>query len=209
MKTKDFVYLIIVAVLAILSMFNGCGKSKLNTDLSKLTQVLDRQKLLIDTLSNQIATVDTVTRYDTVVQYKTRTVTNTRILPVYDTLVITKIDTVDYEVTKYAYSTSKNGVVIIDSLDIQGTVLSHKQDVVVIDTLRTIIKEVPVIAEKEIITMPKPRLEVWAGTTANGNFRFDPALGFQYKGFGTYIIKPVTPTTKDVSLLFTTKIRFK
>lgn len=207
MKAKDFIYLIIVAVLAILSMFNGCGKSKLNTDLTKLTQVLDKQKLLIDTLSNQIATVDTVTTYDTIVQYKTRTVTNTRILPVYDTTVITKVDTVDYEVTKYAYSTSKNGVVIIDSLDIQGTVLSHKQDVVVIDTLRTIIKEVPVIVEKEILR--KPRLEVWAGTTANANFRFDPVLGFQYKGFGTYIIKPITPTMQDVTLLFSTKIRFK
>jgi hypothetical protein len=211
MKIKDFLYIITIIVTAILAMMNGCNGGKLKKDYSNLLKDYTQVEQTAANLSVQLDSVKAIPP-DTIVEYKTRIVTKTRILPMYDTAYVTNIDTVRYDtITQYTFSEYKNGVAIVDTIDVRGELVSHKQDVVVTDTVKTIYIKEPVIVEKEVIKLQptKARFEVWAGTTANGNFRFDPVLGFQYKGFGTHIIKPITPTFQDVQLLFSTKIRFK
>jgi hypothetical protein len=211
MKIKDFLYIITIIVTAILAMMNGCNGGKLKKDYSNLLKDYTQVEQTAANLSVQLDSVKAIPP-DTVVEYKTRIVTKTRILPMYDTAYVTNIDTIRYDtITQYTFSEYKNGVAIVDTIDVRGELVSHKQDVVVTDTVKTIYIKEPVIVEKEVIKLQptKARFEVWAGTTANGNFRFDPVLGFQYKGFGTHIIKPITPTFQDVQLLFSTKIRFK
>lgn len=211
MKIKDFLYIITIIVTAILAMMNGCNGGKLKKDYSNLLKDYTQVEQTAANLSVQLDSVKAIPP-DTVVEYKTRIVTKTRILPMYDTAYVTNIDTIRYDtITQYTFSEYKNGVAIVDTIDVRGELVSHKQDVVVTDTVKTIYIKEPVIVEKEVIKLQptKARFEVWAGTTVNGNFRFDPVLGFQYKGFGTHIIKPITPTFQDVQLLFSTKIRFK
>ncbi|MBK8706592.1 MAG: hypothetical protein IPN33_25485 [Saprospiraceae bacterium] len=211
MKIKDFLYIITIFVTAILAMMNSCNGGKLKKDYSNLLKDYTQVEQTAANLSVQLDSVKAIPP-DTVVEYKTRIVTKTRILPMYDTAFVTNIDTIRYDtITQYTFSEYKNGVAIVDTIDVRGELVSHKQDVVVTDTVKTIYIKEPVIVEKEVIKeVPrKSRLEVWAGTTVNGNFRFDPVLGFQYKGFGTHIIKPITPTFQDVQLLFSTKIRFR
>ena len=211
MKIKDFLYIITIIVTAILAMMNGCNGGKLKKDYSNLLKDYTQVEQTAANLSVQLDSVKAIPP-DTVVEYKTRIVTKTRILPMYDTAFVTNIDTIRYDtITQYTFSEYKNGVAIVDTIDVRGELVSHKQDVVVTDTVKTIYIKEPVIVEKEVIKLQptKSRFEVWAGTTVNGNFRFDPVLGFQYKGFGTHIIKPITPTFQDVQLLFSTKIRFR
>ena len=211
MKIKDFLYIITIIVTAILAMMNGCNGGKIKRDYSNLLKDYTQVEQTANNLSVQLDSIKSIPP-DTVVEYKTRIVTKTRILPMYDTAYVTHIDTIRYDtITQYTFSEYKNGVAIVDTIDVRGELVSHKQDVVVTDTVKTIYIKEPVIVEKEVIKLQpvKSRFEVWAGTTANGNFRFDPVLGFQYKGFGTHIIKPITPTMQDVQLLFSTKIRFK
>ena len=211
MKIKDFLYIITIIVTAILAMMNGCNGGKLKKDYSNLLKDYTQVEQTAANLSVQLDSIKSIPP-DTVVEYKTRIVTKTRVLPMYDTAYVTHFDTIHYDtITQYTFSEYKNGVAIVDTIDVRGELVSHKQDVVVTDTVKTIYIKEPIIVEKEVIKLQpaKSRFEVWAGTTANGNFRFDPVLGFQYKGFGTHIIKPITPTFQDVQLLFSTKIRFK
>ena len=212
MKIKDFLYIITIVATAILAMLNGCGKGEIKADYTNLLNQYTQTKQVSDALEVKLDSIQSIPP-DTIVEYKIRVVTQTRFKPVYDTAYVVNYDTVELDDTikQYTFSEYKNGVAVVDTIDVRGELISHKQDVVVTDTIKTIIVKEPVIVEKEIIKeVPrKPRLEVWAGTTANGNFRFDPVLGFQYKGFGTHIIKPITPTFQDVQLLFSTKIRFK
>lgn len=212
MKIKDFLYIITIVATAIIAMLNGCGKGEIKSDY---TNLLNQYTQTEETNKNLEVKLDSIKSIppDTIVEYKTRIVTQTRYKPVYDTAYVTNYDTVEVEDTikQYTFSEYKNGVAIVDTIDVRGELISHKQDVVITDTIKTIHVKVPIIVEKEVIKLQpaKSRFEVWAGTTANSNFRFDPVLGFQYKGFGTYIIKPITPTMQDVQLLFSTKIRFK
>ena len=211
MKIKDFLYIITIIVTAILAMMNGCNGGKLKKDYSNLLKDYTTTTQVNQELTVKLDSIKSIPP-DTVIEYKTRIVTKTRILPQYNTEYVTTVDTVRYDtITQYTFSEYKNGVAIVDTIDVRGEIVSHKQDVIVTDTVKTIYVKEPVIVEKEVIKeVPrKSRFEVWAGTTANGNFRFDPVLGFQYKGFGTHIIKPITPTFQDVQLLFSTKIRFK
>lgn len=206
MKIKDFLSILVIGVLAILLLLNRCS-SKVNPLQERYDELIKskvQDSVLIDSLCNLTPVVDTVVTENIVY------ITKTRILPKHDTVTVVTIDTVDYLVTPYSFTTADKGIVVTDSMLIKGELISHKQDVYVTTKDTATVKTVYVPKEVVVTKVIKQKagFSVWAGVRSDMLFNFQPVLSLNYRDFSLTAAKGIN-NEKDFTLQLQTKIRFK
>lgn len=182
----NFIYPVIIAVLVVLLFMKSCNKDKtVMVDCTTHSITIDSLKNIINTLAegkSDTTIIDTFYTDRTVVI--TKTIPKIVEVPVY-------IDNTDDSVRVYTYASTKESVVAIDTIEVKGEILSHRQTIHITEPC-PIVKEtklVPIVTTdtivKNIVKLVPHRFQLKAGLMVDVNDpkNLKPTMSFVFRRF--------------------------
>lgn len=195
MKITNFLFICVTLVLAVLLGLEKCKTNPVQVTTNHSIESDNLRQIIRDLTLNKKDTL----RIDTI--YKTKIVYLTKSIPVPQVVYIdtTKSDSVSL----YTYANGQDDVVVLDSIQVRGEILSHKQEIHITEKETQIVatETIPIIDTVTITEYKVYRdLQLRVGATYDFN-EFMPTIALNTKLFTVTLTKSLLDEKAFVSLL--------